>query len=199
MCEGKSGHPAFMLGSPTPEIVPRMKQKIAVLALPLLAAATVTGAALVAAPAYADELRCAGSLGATTVDDDLVVASGTTCRLNGTRVEGNIEVKSGATLIASGVRVDGNIQGENFTRVVVKPRKGDRSRVDGNIQLEDGGKGRIVRSVVDGDIQLEDNAGRFVVRRNVVDGNLQCEDNSVRPVGNRNRVAGDKEGQCRRM
>lgn len=176
-----------------------MKKTLASLAaLPLLAAGTVTGAVLVAAPAYADDVTCTGTLGAVSLDDNVVVPSGGTCRLTGTTIDGNVEVKNGATLVASGVTVDGDIQGEGFQRVVVRPRDGAASRVGGNIQLEDGGKGRIVRTVVDGDIQLEDNA-RFVVRRNVVDGNLQCEDNSPRPTGARNQVSGDKEGQCRRL
>ncbi|WP_162599806.1 hypothetical protein [Nocardioides solisilvae] len=175
-----------------------MKKTLASLAaLPLLAAGTLT-TVLAAAPAYADTVTCTGTLGAVSLDDDVVVPSGATCRLVGTRVDGNVKVASGATLVASGVRVDGDIQGEGFLRVVVKPRAGDRSRVGGNIQLEDGGKGRIVRTVVDGDIQLDDNR-RFVVRRNVVDGNLQCEGNSPRPRGVGNRVSGDKEGQCRRL
>ncbi len=162
--------------------------------LPLLAG----GLVLAASPAQADDITCRGTIGAISTDDNVIVPSGATCRLRGTRIDGNVEVKRGATLIARGVRVDGNIQADGFRRVVVAAHKGKRSRVDGNIQLEDGGKGRIVRTTVDGDIQLEDN-GRFKIRRNRVDGNLQCEDNSPRPTGRRNQVNGDKEGQCRRL
>ncbi|THV13024.1 hypothetical protein E9934_10745 [Nocardioides caeni] len=166
------------------------------MAVPLLGA----GLTLVtSSPAYADDRVCRGAIGARTIDDNVVVPRGATCRLIGTRVEGNVLVKSGGTLRAEGVRVDGNIQAQGARRVVVIPRADRRSVVKGNIQLTSGGRlgGVVQRSVVDGDIQLFSNRGRFVVRGNVVDGNLQCKSNTPRPTGGNNRVEGNKEGQCR--
>jgi hypothetical protein len=173
-----------------------MKRILAVTA-PLALAATL----LVAGPtpaAHADDRRCVGTIGAVTVDDDIVVPAGKSCTLQGTRVEGNVIVKRGARLVARGVRVDGNIQSQAHRRVVVAPRNGRSSVVEGNIQLKAGrGGGQVLRTVVDGDIQLFSNKGRFVVRGNRVDGNLQCKGNSPRPIGSRNRVEGNKENQCR--
>ncbi len=155
---------------------------------------------LILAPsALADDRRCSGKIGARSIGDNVVVPAGKTCKLIRTRIDGNVIVKSRAKLVARGVVVEGNIQAENHRRVVVRNRKKKRSRIDGNIQLEQGGGGKLIRNVVDGDIQLFSNRGRFTVRRNRVDGNLQCKSNRPKPVGGRNRVNGDKENQCRRL
>lgn len=172
------------------------------LALSALTTLTVGGSLLVAAaPAQADDRYCRGTIGATYVDGNVIVPKGATCRLLGTRVDGNVEVKRNATLIARGVRVDGNIQGENHRAVTVRARKvGDtwkRSRVEGNIQVKQGGGGKLLRTVVGGDIQVFSNTARFTIRGNIVDGNLQCKSNKPRPVGANNRVEGNKEGQCK--
>ena len=172
-----------------------MKKLVA--AVPLALAAAL----LVAPPAVADDRRCTGTIKAASIDDNVVVPSGATCRLVGTRVDGNVFVNRNATLVARGVKVGGNIQAENHERVVVRPRKVDdrviRSRVGGSIQLVQGGGGRLLRNVVGSDIQLFSNDGQFEVRRNRVDGNLQCKSNSPRPVGGGNVVEGNKEDQCR--
>lgn len=60
----------------------------------------IAAAALTVAPAFAEERRCRGSLGAVTVDN-LCVPQGATCRLNGTRVKGTLQVERGATLKAA--------------------------------------------------------------------------------------------------
>src|SRR4051794_15814426 len=91
--------------------------------------------ALTLAPAHADDRVCAGTIGATTTDDNIVVPKGVTCTLTGTTVEGNIKVGRGAVLVAKGVRVDGDIQGTGAKRVVVR-----NSVIDGNIQLKKGRK-----------------------------------------------------------
>lgn len=174
-----------------------MKRTLATLAaLPLLAGSLLA----VAAPAHADDRSCRGSIGAESIDDNLVVPKGATCVLTGTRIEGNVEVKKGGVLRAYGITVDGNIQGEGHQRVAVRPHDGKRSVVEGNIQLKNARKGgTILRTVVDGDIQLFSNRGRHVVRGNVVDGNLQCKGNKPAPRGKNNRVEGNKEDQCRRL
>ena len=175
-----------------------MKRVIAaVAALPLI---LTVGPVVVASPAQADDRRCVGRIGAVSIDKDVVVPEGRTCRLIGTRIDGNVKVRSGALLIARKVRVDGNIQAAGAKRVVVEPRSGKRSRVEGSIQLKNGRRGGEIRKVVvGGDIQLFSNRGRFGVRRNVVDGNLQCKSNKPRPVGGGNRVHGNKEDQCKRL
>jgi len=163
-----------------------------------LATGLVAGAA---APAQADDRRCTGTIRAVSVDGDVVVPRGATCRLLSTRVDGNVKVYRGATLLARGVRVGGNVQADNHRRVEVTHRMVNnrvrRSFVDGSIQAKQGRGGEIRRTVVGSDIQVFSNRARWAIYRNVVDGNLQCKSNSPRPVGDRNRVHGNKEGQCR--
>jgi hypothetical protein len=151
--------------------------------------------------AQADDRRCTGRILAKSVDGDVVVPRGATCRLVGTRVDGNVKVYRGATLIARGVRVGGNIQAENHRRVEILVRTVDdrtvRARIDGSIQLKQGGGGEIRRTITGSDIQLFSNRGRFSVTRNFVEGNLQCKSNDPRPRGFGNVVQGNKEDQCR--
>lgn len=189
--------------------------------LALALSLVLAGTALSAAPASADDRRCTGVIGPVYVDGNVVVPKGATCTLRGTRVDGNVLVRGNAVLVARGARVGGNVQAENHRRVLVTVRKVDdrvvRSRVDGDIQLDDGGRGAMRRTVVGGNIQLKDNGGLQVTRRNVVDGdiqafsntggvrvygnrvggNLQCKSNDPAPVGANNVVEGDKENQCR--
>jgi hypothetical protein len=154
-----------------------------------------------AAPAHADDRRCTGTIGAASIDGDVVVPQGATCTLTGTRVDGNVKVNRNARLVAKGVRVGGSIQAENHRNVQVLPRWNDgtisRSVVDGSIQLKQGGGGRIISARVGSDIQLFSNNAAFEVRRNSVDGNLQCKSNQPRPFGGGNVVQGNKEDQCR--
>jgi hypothetical protein len=181
----------------------------------MAAAATMMASVLVvgAGTASAEERRCTGRIGATTVDN-VKVPAGETCTLDGTTVQGTVTVNRNATLNAIGARVIGNIQGENARRVEVR-----RGRVGGSIQVVQGRSGLIknvrvnadilfddqngrvvVRgNTVGGNIQLFQNTGGVVVRDNVVDGNLQCKENSPAPTGGGNRVQGSKEDQCRRL
>ena len=165
-----------------------------------LSAVLAAGLVSIGAPAaHADDTVCRTTIGAVSIDGDIVVPSGASCTLNGTTVEGNVKVYSGASLKAQGVVVDGNVEGENHRRVIVKPLNGKRSVIDGNIQVEQGGGGRLIKNVVNGDIQVFSNKARFTINRNSVDGNLQCKSNSPKPRGTANRVGGNKENQCRRM
>jgi hypothetical protein len=154
------------------------------------------GLATAAPAAMNDERTCRGTIGARSLDVDIRVPNGATCRLNRTRVDGNVKIYRNATLIAIRVRVGGNIQAENARSVRVSG-----SRVGGSIQLKQGRRGPInlTRNTVDSDIQLFSNVGGSVVRRNVVDGNLQCKSNRPRPTGGANRVEGNKEDQCARL
>lgn len=157
----------------------------------------LAGSLLVAAPASADDRVCRGTIGSKLIDGDVVVPKGASCTLLGTRVDGNVLVKGNATLVARGVKVDGNIQAGNHRRVVVTARDGSKSRVEGSVQLKQGGGGTLLGMVVNGDIQLFSNDARFTVRGNRVDGNLQCKSNRPKPIGGNNVVEGNKEDQCR--
>ena len=162
-------------------------------ALPLMIACVALGAA----PAHADDTTCHGTIGAVSLDGNVIVPEGALCTLIGTRVDGNVHVQSGAALKAKGVRVGGSVQAEDHERVVVKALNGHRSQVGGSIQLKQGGGGRIAKTDVGSDIQLFTNGGLFVVEGNRVDGNLQCKNNSPKPIGGNNVVQGNKEDQCR--
>ena len=140
------------------------------LATAVLCAAMIVGPA---APASAEEFRCARTVGARTLDN-VRVPDGRTCKLEGSVVKGTINVGTGATLIADGARVAGNVQAESARRVVVRD-----GRVGGSMQIVQG--------------------RRAALRRNRVDGNLQCKENSPRPTGGGNVVEGSKEDQCRRL
>jgi hypothetical protein len=173
-----------------------MRRALAALSvLPIVAAGLVLGTA----PAHADDTTCRGTIGAKTIDGNVIVPKNATCTLVGTRVDGNVHVNAGAVLKARGVKVGGNIQAENHERVVVKARDGRRSQVEESIQLKQGGGGRIVKVRVGSDIQLFTNDGRFVVKGNRVDGNLQCKSNNPRPTGGNNVVQGNKEDQCKNL
>ncbi len=75
----------------------------------VLSTALVVGSS----PAGAEERRCTGRIGATTVDN-VVVPSGRTCTLEGTRVKGTVKVSSGATLKVVSARIVGNIQSQGM-------------------------------------------------------------------------------------
>ncbi|MDZ5619911.1 hypothetical protein [Nocardioides bizhenqiangii] len=151
-------------------------------------------------PAHAEERRCTGTIRAVSIDGDVVVPQGATCKLVGTKVDGSVKVYRNATLLARGIQVNGNVQAENFRRVEVTHRSVDgvvqRSRIGGSIQVKQGGGGEVRRAVVKADIQVFSNDGRWAIYDNAVDGNLQCKSNAPRPVGDRNRVGGNKEDQC---
>jgi hypothetical protein len=182
-----------------------MKKLLLVAALGVLAAPPL---------AAAEERTCRGNLGATTVDN-LRVPQGARCILKRTRVKGTIKVQRRAVLVANHVRVVGNVQAENARRIVV--RYG--SRVNGSIQVVQGGGAsvtgsriggtllydenrrflRAARNVIESDLQAFQNKGGVWIARNRVDGNLQCKANRPRPRGFGNIVQGNKEDQCARL
>ncbi len=188
------------------------------------AAAAMVASVFVATPsAFADDTRCTGTIGARSIDGNVIVPQGATCTLVGTRVDGNVHVRANARLNAVGARVGGSIQADNHRYVLVVPRtvNGDtvRSRVNGDIQLFSGGGSEVrntfvggqfqskqnnryqsaVRNVIEGDLQAFSNTHGYRIARNVIDGNLQCKSNRPAPTGDNNRVQGNKEDQCRGM
>ncbi len=182
-----------------------------------------TAILVAAGPAHADDRRCSGTIAARSIDGNVIVPRGKTCRLNGTRVDDNVFVRAGARLIARGVRIGGNIQADDHQLVRVIRREVDgrlvRSRIGADIQLVSGRFSEIRRAVIggnlqskqnnrqqyavrnriDGDLQAFSNRNGYRIHRNVIGGNLQCKSNSPRPTGDHNRVEGNKEDQCRHM
>jgi hypothetical protein len=182
----------------------------------LILIAGLAALGVLAAPplAAAEERSCRGTLGAITVDN-LRVPQGAKCILKRTRVEGTIKVQRRAVLVANRVRVIGNVQGEGARWVTV--RYG--SRVNGSIQVVQGGGAgvlgsriggtllydenrralRAARNAIKGDLQAFQNSGGVWIARNRIDGNLQCKANRPRPRGFGNIVQGNKEDQCARL
>lgn len=165
-----------------------------------------------AAPASAD-VTCTGTIGAQTIDDNVVVPSGASCTLDGTTVEGNVLIGPGASLTARDATVDGNIQDDDNDAGHVAV---SNSRVVGNVQLEQGASAAVTGNAIDGDLQLEanrgalradandiggnlqanQNTGGLTINGNTIDGNLQCQANDPAPTGSGNTVRGDAEDQC---
>jgi hypothetical protein len=164
--------------------------------------------------ALAEETVCRGTIGATTVDN-VKVPKGATCALHGTTVKGTVKVKRNAVLMAIDVVVIGNVQGEKASNVVVR----GASSVGGNVQVVQGGRGKVVNSRVGGDILFDEQDGRVavknssiggdvqafqnnggvVIQNNLIGGNLQCKANQPDPTGGANSVGGNKEDQCENL
>lgn len=175
-------------------------------------------ALLVATPVWADDIRCTSTIGAVTVDSNVIVPAGRSCTLDGTRVKGNVELRDRAQiLIRNGADVDGNVQTDGANRVRIL-----NSEIGGNIQLSGihfdqasqvlhsyiggtidwNGNSSVVQiqyNHVDSDIKVNQNGGLASIYDNVVGGNLQCQSNQPAPRGARNIVHGNKEDQCRRF
>lgn len=103
------------------------------LTITVLSVVALCGGIATASPAMAEERVCRGSLGAVTLDN-VRVPAGATCTMNGTTLKGTLTVARDATLKANRIKVNGNIQSQahRFVRVL-------DSRVDGSIQLRQGG------------------------------------------------------------
>lgn len=72
-------------------------------------AVLVVAGGVVAVPAYAADLSCAGDLGDVTVEGNLTVASGAECALGGATVTGDIIVDPDGWLDATSVTVGGDV------------------------------------------------------------------------------------------
>ena len=176
----------------------------------VLAASLLLGSASLALA----DVTLRGTVGPRTIDDDVVIARGTTCVLNGTIIKGNVRVQSGAKLTALGARIIGNVQAFDSNLVSLKQGtrvngdvqgEGTRSilvlgntRVGGNVQLTEGSAPTNVdallvqNAVVSGDVQAEKSSGRLRSLGNAVDGNIQFVENRRGPYAiKNNNVRGD--------
>ncbi len=89
----------------------------------------------------------------------------------------------------------GNIQAENHRHVSVT----GGSRVDGNLQVKQGGGASVSSSSFGSDVQFFTNSSTISITSNRIDGNLQCKENRPAPTGGGNGVQGNKEDQCARL
>ncbi len=124
-----------------------------------------------------------GTVGARTIEDNVVIPAYATCTLNGTVIKGNLRVLAGARLFASGARVEGDVQA--FDSFVVDLRQG--TSVGGNVQGEGGTRSIVVRggTQVTGSVQLK--AGfaptavdALLIQQAVVGGDVQAEQTNGR-------------------
>jgi hypothetical protein len=175
--------------------------------------AVIALAAFGAAPAFAEETICTGTIGPVSLDN-IFVPDGATCVLDRTRANGNLVIGTGATLQATSVRINGSVQAEGASHVQV----GGSSTVGGSVQIVQGhsatlnkvrvsgdilldsnhGALKAVANVVGGNLQVFQNEGGVLLRNNRIDGNLQCKANAPAPRGSGN-VAASKEDQCARL
>lgn len=193
---------------------PAQLERGALAALTMLFALALIASALVfPLPASADDTTCTGTIGAETVDGNVIVPDGAGCTLNGTTVIGNVLVGVGASLHADGATVDGDIQDDNNDAGDVTVTN---SQVGGNVQLEQGTSVAVTATDIGGDLQLEANSqalqadansiggnlqanhntGGLSITDNTIDGNLQCQSNDPPPTGSGNVVHGSAEDQC---
>lgn len=179
----------------------------------LVLTAALLGGSVLAVPAWAD-VYCPASLGAVTIDDNVIVRG--VCTMSGTQVKGNVLVQNSGALTMRNARIDGNVQSDGGVYVRIA-----QSDVNGDIQLEglDGGASNVARTtiggnlqldanhvritaqynVIDGDLQAFANRGGLAIRYNTIGGNLQCKSNRPAPTGGSNWVSGNKEDQCARL
>lgn len=175
-------------------------------------------AIFMAFPAFADDISCSRTIGAVTIDGNVIVPAGRSCTLNGTRVTGNVELRDRAqVLIQNGAYVNGSVQTDGASRVRIL-----HSDINGNVQLTgvtNTLRSLILHSQIGGTVDWNDNQAPFLIQYsdvdsdvkinqndraaniydNVIGGNLQCQSNTPAPKGARNRVEGNKEDQCRRF
>jgi hypothetical protein len=80
------------------------------------------GIMLAAIPARADNTSCTGPLFGKTINGNLVVPDGASCRIVHVSVTGNVLVGTGASLVvADNVTIAGNLEANRCTTVAIFP------------------------------------------------------------------------------
>jgi len=74
-----------------------------------------------------------------------------------------------------------------------------RPRVNGSLQVKQGGGAPVRSSIFGSDVQFFTNTGAISITSNRINGNLQYKENRPAPTGSGNVVQGNKEDQCRRL
>lgn len=161
--------------------------------------------------ASAQDSNCPLDIGDRRVEGNLQIAA--PCELNGTEVRGNVTLYAGGSLVARDVRIRGNLEGSRADFVDM-----DRSRIDGDIRLEElvgdlssielteirgnlllennRSRVEILNNDIRGDMQAVGNTGGVLIAGNTIDEDLECAANTPTPFGVGNRVDEDTEGQC---
>ena len=121
-------------------------------------------------------------IGAVTLDN-VEVAPGASCQLNGTIIRGSLQAQAAASIDANRVQVAGSVQSEQGASVIVR----NASRISGDIEVEGGGAVTVRGSTVAGNVMVNGISGAFVARNNTVGGGVQLTDNlgGGEVIGNR--------------
>lgn len=149
-----------------------------------------------------------GQVGSRVINDDVIIARGTTCMLNGTTIKGNVRVRSGAKLYANGAWVDGTVFAynsllldfRNASRVTWGIRANGarsillrgRTRVGGNVSLSNGSAPvgvdvlQVQSCFITGNIWAGSCTGSLRVINNAIEGKLGFSENSAGPYAIRN-------------
>jgi cytoskeletal protein CcmA (bactofilin family) len=133
---------------------------------------------------------CSGTGGAVTVPNDLVVASGDSCSLEGTTVTGNVRVADGGNLVVAGGTINGEVQvGSNGYLDATD------TAIDGQVVLAPGGYGVFLRDSRTGRLTLQPKGsatieGFLFVENTVVDGTVTAGVGEVR-LDRTTQVTGD--------
>jgi hypothetical protein len=179
-----------------------------------LGACVLAAVALYTCGASALDSNCPLDIGDVTVDGNIQIAA--PCKLTGTEVSGDVTLFAGGSLIARDVRIRGSLNGNRADFLDM-----ERSRVDGNVRLEElvGDESTIEGNDIRGNLvlisnrsrleilnneirkslQATGNAGGLLISGNLIDRNLECAGNTPTPFGIGNRVDGDRKGQCEQL
>jgi hypothetical protein len=155
--------------------------------------------------------NCLNTIGNVRIGGSLLIAA--RCELDGTDVRGNVTLFAGGSLTARNARIRGNLTGNRANFVDL-----DRSRVDGNVELEElvGDASTLERTEVRGNVEVRanrskldflnnelsgdllvfSNTGGVLISGNAIDDDLRCTGNTPVPTGVGNRVDGTAQGQC---
>jgi hypothetical protein len=140
-----------------------------VLACAALLATTALGSA---------DVTLKGRVGSRIINDDVVIARGTTCVLEGTTIKGDVRVLSGAKLYANGAWVDGSVFAYRSELVAIQKSsrvtwnvRGNRTRILVRGKSHVGGHMRLTRASVPDDVDA------LLVRSSTVIGNVVAKEN----------------------
>ncbi len=170
--------------------------------------------------ALAGDTECRGTLGAVTIQGNVIVPDHTECTLSGTNVQGAVVVKSRASLFATTITATGGVQSQGAKTIMIcNSTIGNSVSLSKGWEAVNGGSIGLHSNKINGDIQLQDNRQPIQLLHNSVSGSIaaqgntagveitgngtmaapvngiQCQDNMPAPEGSDN-YAHQFQGQC---
>jgi hypothetical protein len=139
----------------------------------LVALVSVAAALTTAGIAAAGGTACTGTLGAVTVDDNLVVPAGAQCVLKGTHVTGNVTVQAGADpgqglTVNTNATIDGNVMTQTGRSTSVQD-----STIGGNYKCNQCFYADLNGSTVGGNFQDNGLMDGIFASNNTIGGNVE--------------------------